>query len=195
MIRWIISFLVLFSFSYGATLEERIEALEKKVKQLEEEIKQLKGETVEKKKTVQKTVKIVTNNPEKLVLYRPLKKWFKKLSIKESLWNKSDKIIIKMQFKNNTGKEVDYIKGKVVVYDKAGNPLMETKINLNKGLNFFKGTTIKPEEELTTDVEFEYSGKNPKHRFVKDTPLKDLKVRFFPTEIHYSDGTTEFIKR
>ncbi len=48
-----------------------------------------------------------------------------------------------MEFKSNLDKPVSSIVGKVVIYDKKENPLMETKVNINKAFNFFKGTDIK----------------------------------------------------
>ncbi len=200
-------FLLILSFSsvsFSETLEERVKKLEDKVNQLEKRLNALEKKNNQKgesKKTVHKKVfpkidnpVIDIKNPQQIMAYKVLKKKFEKASIKESLWKRNDQIILKMEFTNKLNKPLYAVKGKVVIFDKQGKELMETGININKALNFFRGTKIKPGEKLRYEVSFVYDKKNPDHRFVKDSPLSDLVVKFFPTEIHFADGTVKYIK-
>jgi len=188
--------LLFFTSGYTQSLEERVEILEKKVKLLEEKIKVLEGkkefknvETISEDKTF-----LETKKPYEIVWYRVLKKYFEKASLKESLWKRDDQIILKMEFKSNLNKPVSAITGKIVIYDKKEKPLMEKKVNINKAFNFFKGTDIKPGEKVRYTVYFTYDNKNPKHRFVKEKPLSELIVKFYPEEVHFSDGTIKYVR-
>ncbi|WP_457638992.1 hypothetical protein [Persephonella sp.] len=182
---------------YGETLEERVKKLEEKVKILEKKVKELEG-----KKSTPETVNpsdnindiIVLKPDQQIIQYKVLSKKFKPVRLKESLWQRSDLIILKMVFKNNTGKELKNISGKVVIYDKEGQELMEKRININKALNFFKGMIIAPHEEVKMSVELEYDEKNEKHKKVRNSPLDELVVKFFPTKIEFADGTVKYIK-
>jgi hypothetical protein len=202
MIRIFLFFLLLvFPLSVlGETLEERVHKLEEKVKKLEERLNALEGkENSLKRQVIKKPIpKIETpvlkiSNPNEIFSYSVLKKKFEKASIKESLWKRNDQIILKMKFTNKLDRPLYAVKGKVAIFDKNGKKLMETNININKALNFFRGTKIKPGETLKYEVSFTYDRKNPDHRFVKDTPLEDLTVKFFPTEIHFGDGSVKYI--
>lgn len=200
------SLLIFFSVSFAETLEERVKLLENKVRQLEKRIEKLEksinSETpVEKEKNVenipipqQESPVIKVKSPEEIVDFKVLKKRFEKASLKESLWNRYDQIILTAQIKNKLNKELSAIIGKVVILDKNGNPLMETRLNVNKALNFFSGMTIKPGETLKYKVYFKYDSKNPKHRFVKDASLDDLVIKFYPTEIDFADGTKKQVE-
>jgi hypothetical protein len=195
-LRAFILFLVIFSIpAFSQTLEERINRLEEKVKQLEERLNRLEGKA-EKKESVSSDLSeiILLNENQNLISYRVLSKRFNPMKLKESLWQRSDQIILKMAFKNNTGRKIKNISGKVVVYDKNGNKLMEKNININKALNFFKGMEIKPEEEVKMSIEFEYDKHREEHRKVKELPLKELVVKFYPRKIEFSDGTIKYIK-
>ncbi len=177
------------------TLEERVKQLEEKVRQLEERLNRLEGRT--EPSNVEPSVEddvITVGKNQNLVEYRVLSKKFKPVRLKESLWQRSDLIILKMVFKNNTGKEVENISGKVMIFDKEGHLLMERKINVNKALNFLRGMTIKPGEEVKMSVEFEYDPNNENHRKVKELPLNQLVIKFYPSVIKFTDGTEKYIR-
>jgi len=188
LLRVIVLFLLFFSIVNAQTLEERVQQLERKVKQLEERLNRLEGKTISSENIT------VPEKNQELIGYKVLSKKFKPMRLKESFWQKADQILLKMVFKNNTGKELENIKGRVIIYDKNGNKLMEKVINVNKALNFFKGMTIKPEEEVKKTVEIDYDRKNEKHRKVKELPLKELVVKFYPSVIKFADGTEKYIK-
>ncbi len=196
-------FLSFLTISSAETLEEKVNILEKKVKQLEEKVRKL--ESMLGKKTVKENVESVpvlkkespvikVKSPDDIVDFKVLKKRFEKASLKESLWKRNDQIVLTVKIKNKLNRKLSAIQGKVVILDKNGNLLMETSINVNKAFNFFKGMTIKPGETLKYHVYFKYDNKNPKHRFVKDASLNDLVIRFYPTEIDFSDGTKKQIE-
>ncbi len=185
---------IFFSTSYGQTLEERINILEEKVKQLEERLNSIEGKE-KKTEVISPSEDIITaDENQKIITYKVLSKKFNPMKLKESLWQRSDQIILKMVFKNNTNKEISNIKGKVVIYDKNGNKLMEKTVNINKALNFFKGMEIKPDEEIKMNVEFDYDNKNEKHKKVKELSINQLVVKFYPTKIEFSDGTTKYVR-
>ncbi|SNZ03038.1 hypothetical protein SAMN06265182_0275 [Persephonella hydrogeniphila] len=186
--------LVVLTPAFAQTLEERINRLEEKVKQLEERLNRIEGKTQKKEISSDLSDVILLDENQNLISYKVLSKKFKPMNLKETLWQRSDQIILKMVFKNNTGKEVKNITGKVVIYDKSGNKLMEKKININKALNFFKGMEIKPEEEVKMSVEFDYDKHKEEHRKVKELPLDQLVIKFYPLKIEFSDGTTKYIK-
>ncbi len=185
--------LSIVSVSFASTLEERVKKLEEKVKILEERLNKLEGKKPPSVKEIKETKShsVEIKNP---VSYRVIKKKFEKASLKESLWKKTDQIILKMVFKNNLPEPVSAIKGKVVIFDKKGRKLMETDVNINKALNFFRGTDIKPGEELKYDVFFEYDNKNPNHRYVKNASLKELSIKFIPTLIEFPDGRVKYFE-
>ena len=184
----------LFGISYGQTIEERINRLEQKVKQLEERLNKIEGKQKETGVISSSEDVIIADKNQKIITYRVLSKKFNPMKLKESLWQRSDQIVFKMIFKNNTSKGINNIRGKVVIYDKKGNKLMEKKVNVNKALNFFKGMTIKPGEEVKMSVEFDYDNKNEKHRKVKELPLDQLVIKFFPKKIDFADGTTKYVR-
>ncbi len=202
--RTILVFFLLFSFSFksfAGSLEERVKRLEEKVKVLEERLNRLEGKkTSENLKQEglflqkEETPYIVVSSPEDIVDFKVLKKRFEKTSIKESLWKRYDQIILKVKVKSKLKKEISAIKGKVVILDKKGNILMEGKVNINKALNFLRGTTIKPGETLRYTIYLTYNGKNPKHRFVRDASLDELDIKLYPTEIDFPDGTVKYVK-
>ncbi|NPA13428.1 MAG: carbohydrate porin [Aquificae bacterium] len=186
----------------AATVEERLQALEEKVRQLEERINQLEKKAVKEKKyrggalihPTDITDTITVSGEQKLIAYKPLLKKFKPARIKESLWQKSDQVVIKVAFKNNTGKIVSNITGKVVVFDKEGNRLAEKEVNINKALNFFKGTNIAPGETVSKKIAFDVDLRNEKHRKLKELPLEQLVVKFYPTKIEFADGSVKYIQ-
>ncbi len=186
-------FTAISKYSFSLTLEERIQQLEKKVQQLEKRIEALEGKKQISMPSSQITDVIVADKNQKLITYTVLSKKFNPLKLKESLWQRSDQIVFKMVFKNNTGKEIENISGKVIVYV-DGKKAMEKKINVNKALNFFKGMTIKPGEEVKMSVEIDYDPANPLHRKVKELPLNKLTVKFYPLKIDFADGTVKYIK-
>ena len=208
MKRFFILFLSIgfLSFSFAENLEDKVRLLEKKVKKLEERINKLeksiyKENVAPKKESVesiplikQESPVIKVASPDEIVDFKVLKKKFEKASLKESLWKRNDQIVLKVQIKNKLNKELSAIIGKVVILDKKGNPLMETRLNVNKALNFFSGMTIKPGEVLKYKVYFEYNNKNPKHRFVKEASLDNLVIKFYPTEIDFADGTKKQVE-
>ncbi len=191
-----IVFLVIFFFSisYGQSLEDRINKLEQKVKQLEERLNRIEGKQKETGVISTSEDVILADKNQKIITYRVLSKKFNPMKLKESLWQRSDQIVLKMIFKNNTNKEINNIRGKVVIYDRDGNKLMEKMINVNKALNFFKGTTIHPGEEVKMTIEIDYNNQNEKHRKVKKLPLNQLVVMFFPIKIDFADGTTKYVR-
>ncbi|MDQ7056335.1 MAG: hypothetical protein Q9M89_07750 [Persephonella sp.] len=186
-------FLGLAGHSFSLTLEERIQQLEKRVQQLEKRIEVLEGKKQVSVPSSKITDIIVADENQKFVTYRVLSKKFKPLKLKESLWQRSDQIVLKMLFKNNTGKEINNISGKVIVYV-DGKKVMEKKININKALNFFKGMTIQPGEEVKMNVEFDYDPGKSEHIKVKELPLNRLTVKFFPLKTEFADGTVKYIK-
>ncbi len=194
------------SFSFAENLEDKVKLLEEKIKKLEERINKLEKsvykENVNQKNervgsvplTKQESPVIKVASPDEIVDFKVLKKKFEKASLKESLWKRYDQIVLTAVIKNKLNKKLSAIIGKVVIFDKKGNPLMETRLNVNKALNFFSGMTIKPGEVLKYKVYFEYNNKNPKHRFVKETSLDDLIIKFYPTEIDFADGTKKQVE-
>ena len=190
-------FVSTISFSYSENIERRIERLEKKVIDLEKRINQLEKNKEKTEKRKEKSSKIsdliLMSKKQNLIHYEVLSKKFKPLGLKESLWQRSDLIILKMTFKNNTNKEISNISGKVVVFDADGTKLMEKKININKALNFFKGTTIVPGETVKMTVELEYDENKKEHKIVKNKPLNELVIKFFPIKIEFADGTVKYI--
>ncbi|WP_297456789.1 DUF3157 family protein [Persephonella sp.] len=192
----ILSSISIFSFSFAQSLEERVQQLEKKVRELEQRLNKLenKQEKTGIISTSEITDVIVASPEQKLISYKVLSKKFKPAALKESLWDRNDKIILKMEFKNNLNKEINNINGKVIIYDKNGKELMSTKVNVNKALNFFSGTTIKPGETVKMNVEFVYDKNKSEDRKVKEASLNDLVVKFYPLKIEFADGTTKYIK-
>ena len=186
--------LFIFGISFGQTIEERLNKLEQKVKQLEERLNKIEKKQKEVGVVSASEELLVVNKDQKLISYKVLSKKFSPAKLKESLWNRSDQIVLKMIFKNNTGKEINNIRGKVVIYDQSGDELMKKIINVNKALNFFKGTTIHPGEEVKMNVEIEYDRKNDKHKKVKELPLDRLIIKFFPLKIDFADGTTKYVR-
>ncbi|WP_456465357.1 hypothetical protein [Persephonella sp.] len=186
--------LFIFGISFGQTIEERLNKLEQKVKQLEERLNKIEKKQKEVGVVSASEEVLVVNKDQKLISYKVLSKKFSPAKLKESLWNRSDQIVLKMIFKNNTGKEINNIRGKVVIYDQSGDELMKKIINVNKALNFFKGTTIHPGEEVKMNVEIEYDRKNDKHKKVKELPLDRLIIKFFPLKIDFADGTTKYVR-
>lgn len=184
----------LFSISFGQTVEERIKILEQKVRQLEERLNKIEKNQKETGVVSSSEDVIIANANQKIISYRVLSKKFSPVKLKESLWQRSDQIVLKMIFKNNTKKEINNVRGKVVIYDKDGNELMEKTINVNKALNFFKGTTIHPGEEVKMSIEIDYDSKNEKHKKVKQLSLNELVVKFFPLKIDFADGTTKYVR-
>ncbi|NPA53296.1 MAG: hypothetical protein GXO21_01360 [Aquificae bacterium] len=210
--KYLFNFFLLFlffNFSKAETLEEKVKRLEEKINQLEKRIQSLeqkntsqqslseqKGFSFSQRKPPLKIENPVVQiqKPEEIISYKVLKKKFEKASIKESLWKRNDQIILKMEFVNKLKKPLYAVKGKVVIFNKEGKKLMETDININKALNFFRGTKIKPNERLKYEVSFVYDKKNPDHKFVKEASLSELIVKFFPREIHFADGTVKYVK-
>ncbi len=186
-------FIVISENSFSLTLEEKVQQLEKRIQQLEKRIEALEGKKQISMPSSQITDVIVADKNQKLVTYRVLSKKFNPLKLKESLWQRSDQIVFKMVFKNSTQKELSNISGKVMVFV-DGEKAMEKKINVNKALNFFKGMTIKPGEEVKMSVEIDYDPANPLHRKVKELPLDKLTVKFYPLKIDFADGTVKYIK-
>ena len=186
--------LFIFGISFGQTIEERLNKLEQKVKQLEERLNKIEKKQKEVGVVSASEEILVVNKDQKLISYKVLSKKFSPAKLKESLWNRSDQIVLKMIFKNNTGKEINNIRGKVVIYDQSGDELMKKVINVNKALNFFKGTTIHPGEKVKMNVEIEYDRKNDKHKKVKELPLDRLIIKFFPLKIDFADGTTKYVR-
>ena len=191
---------VLFIASYpvlAGNLEERVEKLEKKVQQLEKKIEELEGKThqidVSKSSVNQQSLSI---KPPKPVDFVVISKRFKEAELGESLWNRDDKVELKVEFTSRLKKNASKIIGKMYLIDKkTGKVLMETAVNINKALNIFKGTEIKPGEKLTYRVDFIYDKRKPEHRLAKDLPLEQLEVKFKPIEVVYSDGTIIYYEK
>ncbi|WP_457640859.1 hypothetical protein [Persephonella sp.] len=180
----LLTVILLISFNLKAeTLEERLKKLEEKIIQLEKRIQILEG----KKNLEQPKEKKVLKQP---VSFKVLSKEFHQINMKERLWEKGDKIILRMEFKNLLDKPVRNIKGKVYIHDKSGKKLMETTIKINKALNFITGMNINPEEVVRIKVSFLYNENNPNHRYVKRADLKDLVITFKPIEVLFEDETT-----
>ncbi len=161
------------------TLEERVRKLENKVIQLEERVQKL--ENIKNKQAVKDK-----KNP---VYLEVVSKRFKPLNIKERLWEKGDKILLYVRFKNITGKSVKNIKGIIQINSISGKKLMETEVNINKAFNFITGMDIKPEEIVEMKVSFLFDKKNPDHIYVKEKSIRDLKILFLPLEVQLSNGT------
>ncbi|WP_148206408.1 MULTISPECIES: hypothetical protein [Persephonella] len=179
--RYILIFLLFLSpYLLAETVEERLEKLEKKIIQLERRIQALEGE--KKQKDQEKDYRTP-------VEFTVLSKKFKPVNLRERLWEKGDKIVLYMKFKNITGKAVRNIKGIVQIEDISGRKLMETEVNINKALNFITGMDIKPDETVEMKVSFLYDNRKPEHRYVKESSIEDLKVLFKPLEVEFSDGT------
>ncbi|RUM60582.1 MAG: hypothetical protein DSY53_00455 [Persephonella sp.] len=190
----IFSILFIFSgISFGESLEDRVKALEEKVKQLEQKINQLESKTIQiqsEAKNIPQTKIPASIKPPKPVDFVVLSKKFKEAERGELLWNRDDKIELKVQFVSRLKKNASNIIGKMLLIDKkTGKVLMETPVNINKALNIFKGTEIKPGEKLTYRVDFLYDKRKPEHRLARDLPLEQLEVKFKPIEVVYSDGT------
>jgi len=179
--------------AYGESLEERINRLEEKVKQLEKRIERLEGKGITAGETVQMEDSLPVSSPEELVSVKLLSKKFKPMRLKESLWQKSDLIVVKVALKNKTGKKVKNITGKLVIYDDNGEKLAEKTVHVNKALNLFSGTVIQPSEEVKVSVEIEYDGKDGKLKKLKELPPERLKVKFYPVKIQFADGTEKRI--
>ena len=181
-------FLLLFNFSFASDLEDRVKKLEEKVKQLEERLNKLEKNNTNLGNNTSNTTKTV--KPPNPVDFVVISKRFKEAELGESLWNRDDKIELKVQFTSKLKKNVSKILGKMYLIDKkTGKVLMETSVNINKAFNIFRGTEIRPGEKLTYRVDFIYDKRNPDHRLAKELPLDQLEVKFKPIEVVYSDGT------
>ena len=188
---------VLTSSTFADSLEERVEKLEKKVQQLEEKVKQLEGKAQKVVKEQAPANQVSASiKPPKPVDFVVISKRFKEAELGESLWNRDDKIELKVEFTSRLKKKASKIIGKMYLIEKkTGKVLMEAPVNINKAFNIFKGTEIKPGEKLTYRIDFIYDKRKPEHRLARDLPLDQLEVKFKPIEVVYSDGTVIYYEK
>ncbi len=194
----VLTILLVSTYStFAESLEDRVKALEEKVKQLEEKVKQLEGKGLQVESSNSSVSQAPASiKPPKPVDFVVLSKRFKEAELGESLWNRDDKIELKVQFTSRLKKNASNIIGKMLLIDKkTGKVLMETPVNINKALNIFKGTEIKPGEKLTYRVDFIYDKRKPEHRLARELPLDQLEVKFKPIEVVYSDGVVIYYEK
>ena len=206
LIQVFLSFVFLIGIVNATTLEERVKLLEKKVEQLEDEISQLKGQKngqvkvpqrpipIEEKNLTGNTVNMVAQLP-KPVDFEVVDKKFHEAEREELLWNRDSKIIFVVKFKSLLDKPADVITGKFIVMNKEGKVLAIQPVKINKAFNFIRGTTIKPNEIIKMEVEIVYESNNEDLRYLRDAPISELKFKFEPIEVVFTDGTIIYYKK
>ncbi len=200
------SFVIFVGVVNGNTLEERVKLLEKKVEQLENEVSQLKNNKSKPVKVPQRPVPIdeknLTGNNSGIVAQLPkpvdfevVEKRFHEAEREELLWNRDSKIIFVVKFKSLLNKPADVITGKFIVMNQEGKVLATQPVKINKAFNFIRGTTIKPNEVVKMNVEIVYENNNQDLRYLKDAPLSELKFKFEPIEVVFTDGTIIYYQK
>jgi len=198
---------VVSSYTNAESLEERVKNLEEKVKQLEAELRQLKSGSINSKGNVQsvenKPSKEVVKsnqdskavNPPNPVEFKVVEKRFVPAEFRSSIWRREDKIVFKVDFKYKLKKNADVIIGDFIIKDKNGNVLYKKQVKINKALNIFKGTEIKPNEVVRMEISIPYKASDEKLRKIDETPKDELRYEFKPTQVVFSDDSTIYYKK
>jgi hypothetical protein len=185
------------NFSYGESLEERVKILEEKVKKLEEKIEELTSKkqpiTENKVSTIKEEKKNI--KPPQPVDFKVVEKKFVPAEFKSTIWRNEDKIVLKVDFRYKLNKPADVVIGDFIVKDKEGNVLFKKQVKINKALNIFKGTTIKPGEVVRMEVDIPYRSRDEKVEKIYKTPINELKFEYVPIQVVFTDGTVLFYKK
>jgi hypothetical protein len=112
------------------------------------------------------------------------------------MWNEEDKIRLEVNFRYKLNRPAKAIVGIFIIKDLNGKELARGKIKVSKGLfNFFKGTTIKPNEVVTVSLDIPYNPNDETSVKILKTPLNRLKFEFIPTQVVFEDGDVIYYKK
>ncbi len=191
-IAFIVSTLSLLTFSYGETLEDKVNQLQQKVQQLEERLNKLEGKQAQiESKPLKQREPILLDESKPPVIYTFVDKKFHKPE--DVLVERFETIKFTFKITSNFKKDVDTIYGKMVVYDKNGNEILSKPIKIAKPLDIFTPMKIRPGETFTKVISIEYESEKPSLRYLKDAKNEDIKVELIFDKVEFSDGSVEFL--